>query len=132
MQRFGIPLVVAINHFVTDTDAEIKMIEDNCRALGVNVVIADAWAKGGDGTLDLAKEVVKLADQPSEFHELYTLDQTPEEKIRTIATQVYGAKDVSFSNKAKNSSVNLRNLVGMTFQSALPRRNIHLLTIRTN
>ena len=101
MQRFGIPLVVAINHFVTDTDAEIKMIEDNCRALGVNVVIADAWAKGGDGTLDLAKEVVKLADQPGEFHELYTLDQTPEEKIRTIATQVYGAKDVSFSNKAK-------------------------------
>ena len=101
MQRFGIPLVVAINHFVTDTDAEIKMIEDNCRALGVNVVIADAWTKGGDGTLDLAKEVVKLADQPSEFHELYTLDQTPEEKIRTIATQVYGAKDVSFSNKAK-------------------------------
>ena len=101
MQRFGIPLVVSINHFVTDTDAEIKMIEDNCRALGVNVVIADAWAKGGDGTLDLAKEVVKLADQPSEFHELYTLDQTPEEKIRTIATQVYGAKDVSFSNKAK-------------------------------
>lgn len=101
MQRFGIPLVVAINHFVTDTDAEIKMIEDNCRALGVNVVIADAWAKGGDGTLDLAKEVVKLADQPSEFHELYTLDQTSEEKIRTIATQVYGAKDVSFSNKAK-------------------------------
>ena len=101
MQRFGIPLVVTINHFVTDTDAEIKMIEDNCRALGVNVVIADAWAKGGDGTLDLAKEVVKLADQPSEFHELYTLDQTPEEKIRTIATQVYGAKDVSFSNKAK-------------------------------
>lgn len=101
MQRFGIPLVVAINHFVTDTDAEIKMIEDNCRALGVNVVTADAWAKGGAGTLDLAKEVVKLADQPSEFHELYTLDQTPEEKIRTIATQVYGAKDVSFSNKAK-------------------------------
>lgn len=101
MQRFGIPLVVAINHFVTDTDAEIKMIEDNCRALGVNVVIADAWAKGGNGTLDLAKEVVKLANQPSEFHELYTLDQTPEEKIRTIATQVYGAKDVSFSNKAK-------------------------------
>lgn len=101
MQRFGIPLVVAINHFVTDTEAEIKMIEDNCKALGVNVVVADAWAKGGAGTLDLAKEVVQLADQPSEFHELYTLDQTPEEKIRTIATQVYGAKDVTFSNKAQ-------------------------------
>lgn len=101
MQRFGIPLVVAINHFVTDTDAEIKAIEDNCKQLGVNVVVTDAWAKGGDGALDLAKEVVKLADQPSTFHELYDLDQTPEEKIRTIATQVYGAKNVVFSKKAQ-------------------------------
>lgn len=101
MQRFGIPLVVAINHFVTDTDAEIKAIEDNCKQLGVNVVVTDAWAKGGDGALDLAKEVVKLADQPSTFHELYDLDQTPEEKIRTIATQIYGAKDVVFSKKAQ-------------------------------
>ncbi|WP_295729213.1 formate--tetrahydrofolate ligase [uncultured Limosilactobacillus sp.] len=101
MQRFGIPLVVAINHFVTDTEAEIKAIEDNCRALGVNVVVTDAWAKGGDGALDLAKEVVKLTEQPSDFHELYTLDQTPEEKIRTIVTKVYGAKDVVFSKKAQ-------------------------------
>lgn len=101
LQRFGIPLVVAINHFVTDTEAEIKLIEDNCKARGVNVVVTDAWAKGGDGALDLAKEVVKLTDQPAAFHELYTLDQTPEEKIRTIATKVYGAKDVVFSNQAK-------------------------------
>ncbi len=101
MQRFGIPLVVAINHFVTDTDAEIKAIEDNCKQLGVNVVVTDAWAKGGDGAIDLAKEVVKLANQPSTFHELYDLDQTPEEKIRTIATQVYVAKDVVFSKKAQ-------------------------------
>ncbi|WP_251546116.1 formate--tetrahydrofolate ligase [Limosilactobacillus caecicola] len=101
MQRFGIPLVVAINHFVTDTPAEIQMIEDNCKDLGVNVVVTDAWAKGGEGAIDLAKEVVKLTEEPSEFHELYSLDQTPEEKIRTIATQIYGAKDVSFSNKAK-------------------------------
>lgn len=101
MQRFGIPLVVAINHFVTDTDAEIKAIEENCKALGVNVVVTDSWAKGGDGAIDLAKEVVKLADQPSTFHELYDLDQTPEEKIRTIATQIYGAKNVVFSKKAQ-------------------------------
>lgn len=101
MQRYGIPLVVAINHFDADTDAEIQFIKDNCQKQGVDVVLADAWAKGGAGTTDLAKEVVKLTNQPSEFHELYTLDQTPEEKIRAVATTIYGAKDVSFSNKAK-------------------------------
>lgn len=101
MQRYGVPLVVAINHFTADTEAEVKMIEDNCQQLGVNVVVTDAWAKGGEGTLGLAKEVTRLADQPSEFQELYTLDQSPEEKVRTIATKVYGAKDVIFSKKAK-------------------------------
>lgn len=101
MQRYGIPLVVAINHFTADTEAEVKMIEDNCQQLGVNVVVTDAWAKGGEGILGLAKEVTRLADQPSEFQELYTLDQSPEEKVRTVATKVYGAKDVIFSKKAK-------------------------------
>ena len=101
MQRYGVPLVVAINHFVSDTDAEIQMIKDNCQQLGVNVVTADAWAKGGAGTQDLAKEVVRLADQDSDFHELYSLDATPAEKVETIATKIYGAKKVEFSRKAQ-------------------------------
>ena len=101
MQRYGVPLVVAINHFATDTPAEIKVIEDNCKALGVNVVTADAWAKGGAGTQDLAREVVRLADQESDFHELYSLDASPEEKVRIVATKIYGAKDVEFSRKAQ-------------------------------
>ena len=101
MQRYGVPLVVAINHFVTDTETEIKLIEDNCKERGVNVVPVDAWAKGGAGTQGLAQEVVRLADQQSDFHELYSLDATPEEKIRTIATKIYGAKDVEFSRAAK-------------------------------
>jgi formate--tetrahydrofolate ligase len=100
MQRYGVPLVVAINHFVTDTPAEIKMIEDNCKQLGVNVVEADAWAKGGAGTQDLAKEVVRLANQPSEFHPLYDAGMTPKEKIETVATKIYGAKNVEFSRRA--------------------------------
>ena len=101
MQRYGVPLVVAINHFATDTPAEIKMIEDNCKALGVNVVTADAWAKGGAGTQDLAQEVVRLADQDSDFHELYSLDASPADKVRIVATKIYGAKDVEFSRKAQ-------------------------------
>ena len=101
MQRYGVPLVVAINHFVTDTEAELQMIEDNCRQLGVNVVTADAWAKGGAGTQDLAKEVVRLTDQESDFHELYSLDATPAEKVETVATKIYGAQDVEFSRKAQ-------------------------------
>lgn len=101
MQRYGVPLVVAINHFVSDTDAEIQMIKDNCQQLGVNVVTADAWAKGGAGTQDLAKEVVRLADQDSDFHELYSLDATPAEKVETIATKIYGAEKVEFSRKAQ-------------------------------
>lgn len=102
MQRYGLPVVVAINHFTFDTEAEIKTIEDNCHELGVNVVLADAWAKGGEGTVDLAKEVVKLADQPSEFHELYNVEgDSIEDKVNTIAKTIYGAKDVEFSKKAQ-------------------------------
>lgn len=102
MQRYGLPVVVAINHFTFDTEAEIKTIEDNCHELGVNVVLADAWAKGGEGTVDLAKEVVKLADQPSEFHELYSVEgDSIEDKVNTIAKTIYGAKDVEFSKKAQ-------------------------------
>ena len=102
MQRYGLPLVVAINHFATDTPAEIKLIEDNCKARGVNVVVADAWAKGGAGTLDLAKEVVALAEQEASFTPLYDYQATPKEKVETIATKVYGAGRVAFSKKALN------------------------------
>ncbi|WLW44621.1 formate--tetrahydrofolate ligase [Limosilactobacillus fermentum] len=102
MQRYGLPLVVAINHFATDTPAEIKLIEDNCKAHGVNVVVADAWAKGGAGTLDLAKEVVALAEQEASFTPLYDYQATPKEKVETIATKVYGAGRVAFSKKALN------------------------------
>lgn len=101
MQRYGLPVVVAINHFINDTDAEVKFIEDNCKRLGVNVVVADSWAKGGQGTQALAKEVVRLADQQSDFEPLYDISDSIEEKVNTIAKTIYGAKEVSFSKKAK-------------------------------
>lgn len=101
MQRYGVPLVVAINHFTTDTAAEIQLIKDNCLAHGVKVVTVDAWAKGGAGTQDLANEVVRLAGQDSSFHELYSPEDDLAEKVRTVATKIYGARDVAFSRKAQ-------------------------------
>lgn len=101
MQRYGLPLVVAINHFTTDTDAEIQVLADNCEEMGVDHAVVDAWAKGGDGTIELAKKVVALTDKPNDFHELYDLDASPKEKVETIATKIYGAKEVEFSRKAE-------------------------------
>lgn len=102
MQKFGIPLVVAINHFTADTPEEIKMIKDNCHLLGVDAIEVDAWAKGGAGTHDLAKKVVELADQTSNFKPVYDLEDDIQTKVEKIAKNIYGAKEVSFSKKAIN------------------------------
>lgn len=110
IQRYGLPLVVAINHFTADTDAEIQAIEDGCHQLGVNVELADAWAKGGKGTQDLAREVVKLADQPHDFKPLYDYHASISDKITTIATKVYGAKRVIFSKRAKRQLARFEKL----------------------
>ncbi|KRL89041.1 formate--tetrahydrofolate ligase [Lactobacillus kalixensis DSM 16043] len=101
MQQYGLPVVVAINHFTTDTDEEIKTIADACSELGVQGIEADAWAKGGQGTQELAKAVVKLADEESEFKPLYNKEDSIEDKLNAVATKIYGAKRVVLSTKAK-------------------------------
>ena len=101
IQNYGLPVVVAINHFVSDTDAEVQTLADLCAEMGVKAVVADAWAKGGQGTQDLAKTVVELADQPADFKPLYSLDLPIAEKVKAVATKIYGAKDVAFSKKAE-------------------------------
>lgn len=102
IQRYGLPLVVAINHFATDTEAEIAFIRSHCKQLGVGVVVTDAWAKGGAGTQELARAVVELTAQPAKLTPLYAASLTPKEKVTTIATKVYGAGEVVFSKKAQN------------------------------
>lgn len=101
MQRYGLPLVVAINHFTADTDAEIQLIKDNCHDLGVEAVVTDAWTQGGQGTQDLAKAVTQLVETPATFHELYAADASLEDKIAAVATQIYGAGKVTYSRKAQ-------------------------------
>ncbi len=101
MQRYGLPLVVAINHFTADTPAEIKTIQAACQKMGVKGIEVDSWAKGGSGTQNLAKEVVKLADQPADFHPLYNENDSLSTKMTAVATKIYGAKRVVYSKRAK-------------------------------
>ena len=101
IQRYGLPAVVAINHFVADTDAEVAKLQELCTELGVKAVVADAWAKGGAGTHALAEAVVELADQPADFTPLYDVDLPIADKVKAVATKIYGAKEVVFSKKAE-------------------------------
>lgn len=103
MQLYGLPIVVAINHFVSDTDKEIQMIKDDCAKQNVEAILTDSWAEGGKGTHDLANKVVELADSPSEFTHIYDVQVDDlQTKLEKIAKQIYGAKEVSFSRKAQN------------------------------
>lgn len=101
IQQYGVPLVVAINHFVSDTQAELDLIKDTCAAHGVTAILTDSWAKGGEGTLDLAKEVIKKADQASTFAPLYDDNQPIEDKLDAVVTKVYGGRKAVLSKKAQ-------------------------------
>ena len=98
---FGLPCVVAINRFPTDTEAELKLIEDECKNVGVNVKLSEVWAKGGEGALDLADEVLRLIEQPSELKFAYEDGVSIEEALNAIATKVYRADGVEFTPAAK-------------------------------
>ena len=91
---YGLPCVVAINEFPTDTAAEVKLVEDRCKELGVNVVLSQVWAKGGEGGKALAEEIIRLVEQPCDFRYSYELEGTIEEKLTKIATRIYGARGV--------------------------------------
>lgn len=100
-QVFKLPAVVAINEFPTDTEAEVNLVKERCKELGVNVALSQVWAKGGEGAIDLANKVVALCDQENNYAPLYDLDKTIEEKIETIAKKVYGADGVDFTEEAQ-------------------------------
>ena len=101
VNAFGLKPVVAINRFVSDTEDEIKVVVDACRVKGVSAVPTEVWAKGGAGAEDLAKAVVEVAESgQSDFHTIYDLDASVEEKIEKIAGTIYGASSVKFAPKA--------------------------------
>ncbi|HUW80577.1 MAG TPA: formate--tetrahydrofolate ligase, partial [Acidocella sp.] len=101
MRKFGLPVVVAINRFTADTPAELAAIQDACVPIGVQAVECNHWADGGAGAATLADAVIRLAESPSAFQPAYPDDMTLEQKIQTIATQIYGAAEVTFAPQAK-------------------------------
>ncbi|MDI1354987.1 MAG: formate--tetrahydrofolate ligase [bacterium] len=101
-KKFGLTAVVAINNFYTDTEAEINYVIEKCASLGVKAVISKGWGDGGNGTTDLAKAVVEVIESKSnKYQQLYDWNLSIENKIKTIATEIYGASDVTYSPKAK-------------------------------
>ena len=108
---YGLPCVVAVNRFPTDTDAEIEMLIAKCRELGVNTVLSTVWAEGGKGGEELAKEVVRLCEEETpDFRFSYDVDEPIEQKIGDIVTKVYGGKDVEFTPEAKRQIRDLTKL----------------------
>ena len=109
---YGLPCVVAINAFPTDTEAELKLVEEKCKEQGVNVRLSEVWAKGGEGGRALAEEVVRLCEQESSdsFKFVYDLDTTIEEKLNAIATKVYRADGVVLTADAKKQIQQLTEL----------------------
>ena len=107
---FGLPCVVAINAFPTDTKAELDLVEAKCSALGVNVALSEVWAKGGEGGKALAEEVVRLCQQPNRFSFAYPLELSIEEKLDTICKRVYHADGVQLTANAKKQAQQLTAL----------------------
>ena len=105
---YGLPCVVAINRFPSDTEAELALIEEECEKLGVNVKLSEVWAKGGEGALELADEVMRLVDEPSDFRFSYEDGTDIAEAIEAVATKVYRADGVDFTPVAKRQLAQLR------------------------
>ena len=107
---YKLPCVVAVNKFPTDTDAEVDCVIAECRKLGVNVRLSDVWAKGGEGGIELAEEIVSLCEQENDFTYSYELDCPIEEKIKAVAQKIYGGAGVELSALAKRNVKKLEEL----------------------
>ena len=126
IQKFGIPAVISINRFSADTDAEIALVKDKCKALGVEALMADHWAMGGEGAADVARAVVKTIDEgKAKLKLLYPDDMPLFEKIRTIAKEIYRAKDATADKSVRDQLSLVRGAWATARRrSASPRRSI--------
>lgn len=110
IRNFGLPAVVAVNNFPTDTRAEMDLLVERCRAMGAEVAVSEVWAKGGAGGVDLAQKVLAAMDKPNNFRFLYDVNLPIREKIAVIAKSVYGADGVVFTPSAAKTVDELTSL----------------------
>ena len=109
-QNYGLPCVVAINRFPTDTEAELELVREKCKELGVNVVLSEVWGKGSDGGIELAQEVLRLCESENHFHFVYEDELSIKEKVETIAKKIYRADGVEFTAAAKKQLATIEGL----------------------
>ncbi|MFR8530432.1 MAG: formate--tetrahydrofolate ligase [Anaeromassilibacillus sp.] len=112
MRKYGVPVVVAINRFDSDTDAELAYIEQYCKENGADFALSEVFAKGGEGGMELARKVCAAAEQPSDFHPIYAGDLPVREKIATIAKEIYGADGVTYTAQAEKALKEIAALGG--------------------
>lgn len=112
MQQYGVPVVVAINRFGTDSEAELGVISDCCEQLGCDFALSDVFANGGDGGIELAEKVVEACEKPGEFKLLYDEKEPIKEKIKTIAQKIYHADDVVYTGAAEKA---IRDITALGF-----------------
>ena len=109
-RNFGLPCVVAINRFPTDTEAELALVREKCKELGVNVAHSEVWGKGGAGGIELAEEVLRLVDGENDFHFVYADDLSLKDKIEAVASKIYRADGVTFTTAAKKQLETIERL----------------------
>ena len=111
LQKFGVPVVVTLNQFITDTEAEYEYIKNFCEERGCEFALAEVWAKGGEGGIALAEKVIETIEtKPSNYAPLYPDDMPIKEKIETIAKEIYGADGVTYSPEAEKAIANVNKL----------------------
>ena len=112
MRKYGVPVVVAINRFLTDSQAELDFIKEYCIEKGADFALSDVFANGGDGGVELAKKVVEACEKPSEFKLLYPDTKTIREKVETITKEIYRADSVNFTAQAEKAMKEISSLGG--------------------
>ena len=112
MRKYGVPVVVAINQFTTDTEQELEFIEIYCKEKGADFALSNVFSKGGEGGIELANKVVEAVEKPSEFAPIYPLDISIKEKIKAVATKIYGADDVIYTAQANKAIAEVEKLGG--------------------
>ena len=109
-QNYGLPCVVAINRFPTDTEAELELVREKCKELGVNVALSEVWGKGSEGGIELAEEVLRLVESENNFHFVYEDELSIQQKVETIAEKIYRADGVEFTAAAKKQLATIEGL----------------------